>query len=92
MSRHRRLEKACVDLLQAALCPPARPEPLQLLCAAILRETSPCLSLSLSCDRVQGPRQLSLVASVLLAQVCGSLPRLTADPWWPRGLGRSSGR
>ncbi|ELK28980.1 Protein KIAA0415 [Myotis davidii] len=29
---------------------------------------SPCLSLSLSCDHVQSPRQLSLVASVLLAQ------------------------
>ncbi|KAK1343612.1 hypothetical protein QTO34_016392 [Cnephaeus nilssonii] len=64
----RKLEKECVDLLQTALCPPARPEPLQLLCAAILRETSPCLGLSLSCDHVQSPRQLSLVASVLLAQ------------------------
>ncbi|XP_054574217.1 AP-5 complex subunit zeta-1 [Eptesicus fuscus] len=64
----RKLEKECVDLLQTALCPPARPEPLQLLCAAILRETSPCLGLSLPCDHAQSPRQLSLVASVLLAQ------------------------
>ncbi|XP_036170571.1 AP-5 complex subunit zeta-1 isoform X1 [Myotis myotis] len=64
----RKLEKAFVDLLQTVLCPPARPEPLQLLCAAILREMSPCLGLSLSCDHVQSPWQLSLVASVLLAQ------------------------
>lgn len=83
VSGRRRLEKVCVDLLQTALCPPARPEPLQLLCAAILREMSPCLGLSLSCDHVQSPRQLSLVASVLLAQVRGSLPRPTAGSWWP---------
>ncbi|XP_016069145.1 PREDICTED: AP-5 complex subunit zeta-1-like isoform X2 [Miniopterus natalensis] len=65
----RKLEKTCVDLLQTTLCRPMCPEPLQLLCAAILREMSPCDSLSLSCDHVQSTRQLSLVASVLLAQV-----------------------
>ncbi|XP_045432728.1 AP-5 complex subunit zeta-1 isoform X2 [Pipistrellus kuhlii] len=64
----RKLEDECVDLLQTALGPPPRPEPLQLLCAAILRETAPRPGLSLSCDCVQSPRQLSLVASVLLAQ------------------------
>ncbi|XP_057604861.1 AP-5 complex subunit zeta-1 [Hippopotamus amphibius kiboko] len=65
---NRRLEEPCVALLQAALCSPACPEPLQLLCAAILRELSPSDSLSLSCDHVQDTRQLGLVASVLLAQ------------------------
>lgn len=87
--RRRRLEKACVDLLQTALCPPARPEPLQLLCAAILRELSPCLGLSLSCDHVQSPRQLSLVASVLLAQVRGS-GQADHRPLVALGPGRSS--
>ncbi|XP_047390071.1 AP-5 complex subunit zeta-1 isoform X2 [Sciurus carolinensis] len=64
----RRLDKTCVDLLQATLCLPTCPEQLQVLCAAILREMSPSDSLNLSCDRAQNTRQLSLVASVLLAQ------------------------
>ncbi|XP_053411807.1 AP-5 complex subunit zeta-1 isoform X4 [Nycticebus coucang] len=65
---NRRLEKTCVDLLQSTLCLPVCPEPLQVLCAAILKEMSPSDSLSLSCDRTQNTWQLSLVASVLLAQ------------------------
>ncbi|XP_055148185.2 AP-5 complex subunit zeta-1 isoform X4 [Symphalangus syndactylus] len=64
----RRLEKTCVDLLQATLGLPACPEQLQVLCAAILREMSPSDSLSLAWDHTQNSRQLSLVASVLLAQ------------------------
>ncbi|XP_062946675.1 AP-5 complex subunit zeta-1 [Cynocephalus volans] len=65
---NRRLEKTCVDLLQTTLCLPACPEQLQVLCTAILREMSPSNSLTLSCDHTQNTRQLSLVASVLLAQ------------------------
>ncbi|XP_017389264.1 AP-5 complex subunit zeta-1 isoform X4 [Cebus imitator] len=65
---HRRLEKMCIDLLQATLSLPACPEQLQVLCTAILREMSPCDSLSLAWDHTQNSRQLSLVASVLLAQ------------------------
>ncbi|XP_062035920.1 AP-5 complex subunit zeta-1 [Lepus europaeus] len=64
----RRLEKSCVDLLQAPLHSPAGPEQVQVLCAAILREMSPYDSLSLSCERAHDARQLSLLASVLLAQ------------------------
>ncbi|XP_054946536.1 AP-5 complex subunit zeta-1 isoform X7 [Physeter macrocephalus] len=64
----RRLEKPCVALLQTTLCSPTCPEQLQLLCAAVLREMSPSDSPSLSCDHIQGTRQLDLVASVLLAQ------------------------
>ncbi|XP_009450816.2 AP-5 complex subunit zeta-1 isoform X3 [Pan troglodytes] len=64
----RRLEKTCVDLLQATLGLPACPEQLQVLCAAILREMSPSDSLSLAWDHTQNSRQLSLAASVLLAQ------------------------
>ncbi|KAM8765207.1 AP-5 complex subunit zeta-1 isoform 1-T1 [Rhynchonycteris naso] len=64
----RQLEKSCVDLLQTTLCLLTCPEQPQLLCAAILREMSPCDSLSLSCDHIQNTQQLSLVASVLLAQ------------------------
>ncbi|XP_011812397.1 PREDICTED: AP-5 complex subunit zeta-1 [Colobus angolensis palliatus] len=65
---NRRLEKTCVDLLQATLGLAACPEQLQVLCAAILREMSPSDSLSLVWDHTQNSRQLSLVASVLLAQ------------------------
>lgn len=64
-----RLEKMCVDLLQNTLCLPTNPEQLQVLCAAILREMSPFDDLALSCDHTQNTRQLSLAASVLLAQV-----------------------
>ncbi|XP_036080158.1 AP-5 complex subunit zeta-1 isoform X3 [Rousettus aegyptiacus] len=67
---NRKLEETCVDLLQTTLCLPTCPEQLQLLCAAILRERAPCDSLRLSCDHIhiQNTRQLSLAASVLLAQ------------------------
>nr|XP_006210453.2 AP-5 complex subunit zeta-1 isoform X4 [Vicugna pacos] len=65
---NRRLEKTCVDLLQTTLCSPSCPEPLQLLCAAVLREMSPSDSLSLSWEHVQNTWQLGLLASVLLAQ------------------------
>ncbi|XP_052610147.1 AP-5 complex subunit zeta-1 isoform X3 [Peromyscus californicus insignis] len=64
----RRLEKMCLDLLQTTLCLPTSPEQLQGLCAAILREMSPFDDLALSCDHTQNTRQLSLLASVLLAQ------------------------
>lgn len=40
-----------------------------MLCAAILREMSPCNDLILSCDEIQDTKLLSLVSSVLLAQV-----------------------
>ncbi|XP_008070215.1 AP-5 complex subunit zeta-1, partial [Carlito syrichta] len=65
---NRRLEKTCVDLLQATLGLPTCPEQLQVLCAAILREMSPSDSLTLSWDHTLNTRQLSLMASVLLAQ------------------------
>ncbi|XP_054450821.1 AP-5 complex subunit zeta-1 [Pteronotus mesoamericanus] len=65
---NRKLEKTCVDSLQTTLLRPSCPEQLQLLCAAILRETAPCHSLSLPWGHIQNTRQLSLVASVLLAQ------------------------
>ncbi|XP_070316591.1 AP-5 complex subunit zeta-1 isoform X1 [Odocoileus virginianus] len=64
----RRLEPACVALLQTALRSPRCPERLQLLCAAVLREMAPSDSLSLSCGQAQSSWQLGLVASVLLAQ------------------------
>lgn len=71
-----------MDLLQTTLYLPTCPEQLQLLCVAVLREMSPSDSLSLSCDHVQNSRPLSLVASVLLAQVTSlSLPRYVALPW-----------
>uniref|UniRef100_A0A8C7E826 Adaptor related protein complex 5 subunit zeta 1 n=1 Tax=Nothoprocta perdicaria TaxID=30464 RepID=A0A8C7E826_NOTPE len=64
----RRLDGRFVELLQTVLCQPTCPEQVQLLCAAILREISPCDELILSCDEIQDPKLLSLVSSVLLAQ------------------------
>ncbi|NXJ08737.1 AP5Z1 protein, partial [Odontophorus gujanensis] len=64
----RRLDAHLVELLQAVLCSPKCPEQIQLLCAAVLREMSPCDGLRLSCDGIHDTKLLSLVSSVLLAQ------------------------
>lgn len=64
-----RLDGEVVELLQTVLCSPKSPEQVQVLCAAILREMSPCNDLILSCDEIQDTKLLSLVSSVLLAQV-----------------------
>ncbi|XP_041257672.1 AP-5 complex subunit zeta-1 isoform X2 [Onychostruthus taczanowskii] len=64
----RRLDGKFVELLQTVLCSPKSPEQIQVLCAAILREMSPCNDLILSCDEIQDTKLLSLVSSVLLAQ------------------------
>ncbi|NWQ60194.1 AP5Z1 protein, partial [Neopipo cinnamomea] len=64
----RRLDGRFVELLQTVLCSPKSPEQVQVLCAAILREMSPCNDLILCCDEIQDTKLLSLVSSVLLAQ------------------------
>ncbi|NXE79613.1 AP5Z1 protein, partial [Cochlearius cochlearius] len=64
----RKLDGKFVELLQTVLCSPKCPEQIQMLCAAILREMSPCNDLILSCDEIQDTKLLSLVSSVLLAQ------------------------
>uniref|UniRef100_H0ZBP7 Adaptor related protein complex 5 subunit zeta 1 n=1 Tax=Taeniopygia guttata TaxID=59729 RepID=H0ZBP7_TAEGU len=64
----RKLDGEFVELLQTVLCSPKSPEQIQVLCAAILREMSPCNDLILSCDEIQDTKLLSLVSSVLLAQ------------------------
>ncbi|XP_010568609.1 AP-5 complex subunit zeta-1 isoform X2 [Haliaeetus albicilla] len=63
-----RLDGKFVELLQTVLCSSKCPEQIQVLCAAILREMSPCNDLILSCDEIQDTKLLSLVSSVLLAQ------------------------
>ncbi|NWH57811.1 AP5Z1 protein, partial [Geococcyx californianus] len=63
-----RLDGEFVELLQKVLCSSKCPAQIQLLCAAILREMSPCNDLILSCDEIQGTKLLSLVSSILLAQ------------------------
>lgn len=63
-----------MELLQTVLCSSKSPAQIQVLCAAILREMSPCNELILSCDKIQDAKLLSLVSSVLLAQV-DDLPR-----------------
>ncbi|KAF4800830.1 AP-5 complex subunit zeta-1 [Turdus rufiventris] len=64
----RKLDGKFVELLQTVLCSPKSPEQIQVLCAAILREMSPCNDLILSCDEIHDTKLLSLVSSVLLAQ------------------------
>ncbi|NXE50727.1 AP5Z1 protein, partial [Casuarius casuarius] len=64
----RTLDGKFVELLQTVLCSPKYPEQVQVLCAAILREMSPCNELILSCDDVQDTKLLSLISSILLAQ------------------------
>ncbi|NXI59306.1 AP5Z1 protein, partial [Chloroceryle aenea] len=64
----RKLDGKFVELLQTVLCSSKCPEQIQVLCAAILREMSPCNDLILSCDEIQDTKLLSLVSSVLLAQ------------------------
>ncbi|NXP71829.1 AP5Z1 protein, partial [Ramphastos sulfuratus] len=64
----RRLDGKFVELLQTVLCSPKCPEQIQVLCAAILREMSPCNDLILSCDEIPDAKLLSLVSSILLAQ------------------------
>ncbi|KAL2298919.1 hypothetical protein Nmel_014529 [Mimus melanotis] len=64
----RKLDDKFVELLQTVLRSAKSPEQIQVLCAAILREMSPCNDLILSCDEIQDTKLLSLVSSVLLAQ------------------------
>ncbi|NWI92699.1 AP5Z1 protein, partial [Pitta sordida] len=64
----RKLDGKFVELLQTVLCSPKSPQQIQVLCAAILREMSPCNDLILSCDEIQDTKLLSLVSSVLVAQ------------------------
>ncbi|NXI90786.1 AP5Z1 protein, partial [Psophia crepitans] len=64
----RKLDGKFVELLQTVLCSSEYTEQVQVLCAAILREMSPCNDLILSCDEIQDIKLFSLVSSVLLAQ------------------------
>ncbi|KFO15184.1 AP-5 complex subunit zeta-1, partial [Balearica regulorum gibbericeps] len=64
----RKLDGKFVELLQTVLCSSKYTEQVQVLCAAILREMSPCNDLILSCDEIQDTKLLSLVLSVLLVQ------------------------
>ncbi|NXD21415.1 AP5Z1 protein, partial [Spelaeornis formosus] len=64
----RKLDAKFVELLQTVLRSPKSPEQIQVLCAAILREMSPCNDLSLSCNEIQDTKLLNLVSSILLAQ------------------------
>uniref|UniRef100_A0A8D2JGL5 Adaptor related protein complex 5 subunit zeta 1 n=1 Tax=Varanus komodoensis TaxID=61221 RepID=A0A8D2JGL5_VARKO len=64
----RQLDGNFVELLQTVLHLPKCPEQVQILCAAILREMSPCTDLTLSWDKIQNTKLLSLAFSILLAQ------------------------
>ncbi|XP_067318134.1 AP-5 complex subunit zeta-1-like [Anolis sagrei] len=64
----RKLDGKFVELLQTVLHLPKSSEQVQTLCAAILREISPYSDLSLSWDKIQDTRLLSLVFPIMLAQ------------------------
>uniref|UniRef100_A0A8D0GBI1 Adaptor related protein complex 5 subunit zeta 1 n=1 Tax=Sphenodon punctatus TaxID=8508 RepID=A0A8D0GBI1_SPHPU len=64
----RKLDGKFVELLQTVLRSPKSPEQVQTLCAAILREMSPCSELAFSCDGIHDTKLLSSVASILLTQ------------------------
>ncbi|XP_061848737.1 AP-5 complex subunit zeta-1 isoform X2 [Colius striatus] len=64
----RKLDGKFVELLQTVLCSSKCSEQIQVLCAAILREMSPCNDLILSCDEIEDTKLLSLVSSILLVQ------------------------
>ncbi|KAJ6659771.1 hypothetical protein lerEdw1_018487 [Lerista edwardsae] len=64
----RKLDDPFVTLLQTTLHLPKCPEQVQILCAAILREMSPCNRLALSWDKIQDPKLLSAAFSIKLAQ------------------------
>ncbi|XP_053132169.1 AP-5 complex subunit zeta-1 isoform X2 [Hemicordylus capensis] len=64
----RKLDDRFVELLQSVLHLPKAPEQVQILCAAILREMSPCNRLSLSWDQIQDTKLLSFTFPIMLAQ------------------------
>lgn len=64
----RKLDGTFVTLLQTTLHLPKCPEQVQILCAAILREMSPCNDLALSWDKIQDQKLLSVAFSIKLAQ------------------------
>lgn len=64
----RKLTKEVIEKLENTLCWPKTPEQVQTLCAAILREISPCGHITLSNSDGLDTQTLSLVSSVLLAQ------------------------
>ncbi|XP_043945428.1 AP-5 complex subunit zeta-1 [Protopterus annectens] len=64
----RKLTKEGIEKLESTLCWPKTTEQIQTLCAAILREISPCDHLTLSVSDCLDTKVLSLVFSVLLAQ------------------------
>ncbi|XP_061455777.1 AP-5 complex subunit zeta-1 [Rhineura floridana] len=64
----RKVDGKFVELLQTVLYLPKSPEQVQFLCAAILREMSPCNDLSMSWDKIQDTKLLSLAFSIMLAQ------------------------
>ncbi|XP_078096278.1 AP-5 complex subunit zeta-1 isoform X2 [Mustelus asterias] len=64
----RTLPRDVLHKLHSTLCFLKAPQPILVLCSAILREVLPCNALTLSCDDVNDMKTVSLLSSIILAQ------------------------
>ncbi|XP_041062389.1 AP-5 complex subunit zeta-1 isoform X2 [Carcharodon carcharias] len=64
----RTLSRDVLHKLHSTLCFLKAPQPVLVLCSAILREVLPCSALTLSCDEVNDMKTMSLLSSIILAQ------------------------
>uniref|UniRef100_UPI00398EC1EE AP-5 complex subunit zeta-1 n=1 Tax=Pristiophorus japonicus TaxID=55135 RepID=UPI00398EC1EE len=64
----RTLPRDVLQKLHSTLCFLKAPQPVLVLCSAILREVLPCSALALSCDEVNDMKTMSLISGVMLAQ------------------------
>ncbi|XP_072337054.1 AP-5 complex subunit zeta-1 isoform X2 [Scyliorhinus torazame] len=64
----RTLPKDVLHKLHSTLCFLKAPQPVLVLCSAILREVLPCSALTLSCDEVNDMKTMSLLSSIILTQ------------------------
>ncbi|XP_038676077.1 AP-5 complex subunit zeta-1 [Scyliorhinus canicula] len=64
----RTLPRDVLHKLHSTLCFLKAPQPILVLCSAILREVLPCSALTLSCDEVNDMKTMSLLSNIILTQ------------------------
>ncbi|XP_051877477.1 AP-5 complex subunit zeta-1 [Pristis pectinata] len=64
----RTLSKDVLQKLHSTLCFVKAPQPVLVLCSAILREVLPCYALTFSCEEINDMKTMNLVSSIMLAQ------------------------
>ncbi|XP_062915021.1 AP-5 complex subunit zeta-1 isoform X1 [Mobula hypostoma] len=62
------LSKDFLQKLHNTLCFMKAPQPVLVLCSAILREAFPCNALTLSCEEINDLKTMNLVSGIMLAQ------------------------